>query len=69
MVSKMTLMQVKGTLIIKYRAVVSTGSKGSIEPVDFRKRHNGTCEIAKMIRIESVNFQDIVTLEPVISKT
>ena len=53
----------------KYRAVVTTGSTGSIEPVDFWKRHNGTCEIAKMIRIESVNFQDIVTLEPVISKT
>ena len=48
---------------------ISTGSTGSIEPVDFWKRHNGTCKIAKMIRIESVNFHDIVTLEPVISKT
>ena len=51
------------------RAFISTGSTGSIESVDFWKRHNGTCEIAKIIRIESVNFQDIITLEPVISKT
>ena len=55
--------------LIKVRAVVSTGSTGSIEPVDFKKRRNGTCEIAKMIRIESVNFHDIGALEPFISKT
>ena len=51
------------------RGVVSTGSTGSIEPVDFWKRHNGTCEITKIIRIESVNFKDKDTLKPVISKT
>ena len=51
------------------RAVVSTGSRGSIEPVDFWKRHNGTGEIAKIIRIEFVNFYDIIAIEPVISKT
>ena len=50
------------------RAVVSTGSTGSIEPVDFWKRRKGTCDIAKIISIESVNFLDIYTLEPVISK-
>ena len=38
------------------RAVVSTGSTGSIEPVDFWRRHNGTCEIAKAMRIDSVKF-------------
>ena len=42
-----------------YRTVVSTGSKGSIEPVDFWKRHNGTFDIAKIMRIETVNFQDM----------
>ena len=46
------------------RAVVSTGSTGSIEPVDFWKRHDGTFEISKIIRIESVNFQEMHTLEP-----
>ena len=51
------------------RAVVTTSSTGSIEYVDFRQRQNGTCEIGKMITIESVNFHDIVALEPVISKT
>ena len=51
------------------RGVVSTGSTGSIEPVDFWKRRNGTHEIAKIIRIESVDFLDIVTLGPVISET
>ena len=30
---------------------------------------NGPCEIAKTIRIQSVNFQDKDKLEPVISKT
>ena len=51
------------------RAVVSTGSTGSIEPVDFKKRRNGTCEIAKIAKIEYVNFYDIIALEPVISRT
>ena len=47
------------------RAVVSTGSTGSIEPVDFWKRHDGTFEISKIIkRIEPVNFQEMHTLEP-----
>ena len=46
------------------RGVVSTGSTGSIEPVDFWKRHNGIFEIATMMSIESVNFQEMHTLEP-----
>ena len=48
------------------RAVLSTGSTGFIEPVDFWKRHNGTFAIAKIMRIETVNFQYMDTLEPVI---
>ena len=52
-----------------HRAVVRTGSTGSVEPVDFWKRHNGTFEIAKFIRIGYVNFQGMDTIEPVISKT
>ena len=51
------------------RGVVSTGSTGSIEPVEFWKRHNGTWEIAKIVRFEFVNFQGIVTVEPAIAKT
>ena len=51
------------------KVVVSKGSTGSIEPVKFWKRRNETCEITKIIGIESVNFQDMDTLEPVISKT
>jgi len=43
--------------IMNTRAVVSTGSTGSIEPGDFWNRHIGTCEIAQIIRIESVNFE------------
>ena len=39
------------------RAVVGTGSRGSIEPVDFWNMHTGTCEIAQIIRIQSDNFQ------------
>ena len=50
-------------------AVVRTGSAGSIEPVDFWKRHNRTFDIAKIMRIETVNFQDMDTLEPVIFQT
>ena len=41
-----------------FMAVVSTGSTGSIEPLDFWKRHYGTYEISKIILIESVNPQD-----------
>ena len=52
-----------------YRSVVGTGSTGSIEPVNFWRRHSGTCEIAKIITIQSVNFQDMDTLEPVICRT
>ena len=43
--------------IIFWRAVVSTGSTGSIEPVNFMARDNGTCEIGKIVKIESTNFQ------------
>ena len=46
----------RGKNMMTSRAVVSTGSTGSIEPVDFWKRHNGTYEIAKIARIKSVHF-------------
>ena len=43
---------------MKNKAIVSTGSIGSIEPVDFQKRQNGTREIVRIMRIESVNLKD-----------
>ena len=48
------------------RAFLNTDSTDSIEPVDFWRMHNEACEIAKIIRIQSVDFQDMDTLEPVI---
>ena len=66
---QVTFVLPKGQKHSTYRDTISTGSTSSIEPVDFWKRHNGTCEITKIIRIESVNFKDKDTLKPVISQT
>ena len=42
---------------ITIKAVISTVLAGSIEPVNFRKRCNGTVEVAKLVKIEFANFQ------------
>ena len=43
-------------LLLEYRAGISGGSSGSMEPLDFWERHNGTTRFLRFGTMEPVNF-------------
>ena len=53
---------------INLKAVVSTGSTGSIEPFDFWNWHIGTCGIAHIIKELNLSIFKMAKIEPVIFK-